>query len=66
MGTPHQNYFAHFFTMKKNLTLHVETKPLKTTDDTMESDILKLKKKSDILYVFQAFIMSIVFATKIS
>ena len=32
----------------------------------MESDILKKEKKSDILYVLQAFIMSIVFVTKIS
>ena len=40
---------------------------MKTTDYTMESDILKKKKKKgDILYVFKSFIMSIVFVTKIS
>ena len=40
---------------------------MKTTDYTMESDILKKKKKKgDILYVFESFIMSIVFVTKIS
>ena len=45
----------------------VESKPLKTTYYTMESDILKKKKKKgDILYVFESFIMSIVFVTKIS
>ena len=45
---------------------HVKSKPLKTTDYTMESDILKKKKKKgDILYVFESFIMSIVIFTKI-
>ena len=54
--------------VKNNLKpSHVESKPLKTTDYTMESDILKKKKKKcDILYVFKSFIMSIVFVTKIS
>ena len=52
----------------KNVLSHVESKPLKTTDYTMESDILrkKRKKKGDILYVFESFIMSVVFVTKIS
>ena len=48
------------------MIIHVESKPLKTTDYTMESDILKKKKKGDILYVFKSFIMSILFVTKIS
>ena len=42
---------------------HVESKPLKTTDYshyTMESDILKKKKKKgDILYILESFIMSV-------